>query len=504
MAVPHFDVAVVGAGPAGAAAAKLLADWSYRVLLIDRPGGPVRKLAESIPPSAQKLLARLGLLTPVEDMGFRAWRGNTVTWGGRPRRETFAPGVAGYLVKRSEFDATLVRLAVASGATCWTGSVRSIGGVDSDGDLSLVIDPAPGSVTPPGATATFVIDASGRTGVLARPSGRRLADAPRTIALAGLWRSSAHRPFDDLDPSHTVVASYADGWAWSVATADDERQVTVMVDPERTSLEGDGASDIYRREVSKVVAFARPLEDARLMDHPWGADASAYTADRYSGRRFLLVGDAGSFIDPLSSFGVKKALASAWLGAIVTRTILARPEMREHATAFFDAHERQMASTLTAQAARFAAEAMIALPEGDESPDYWEARALQADDEPGEDHEDVAALARDPQVLAAFEALRAAPAAHLTIEPTARIAPRAAVRGHEIVLDEHVFLPAWPHGIRYLRHVDLVALLQLAPLERDVGRLYDMFVREHPGVPLPDFLGALAVLVARGALRLAH
>ena len=41
-----------------------------------------------------------------------------------------------------------------------------------------------------------------------------------------------------------------------------------------------------------------------------------------TGQGILLVGDAASFIDPLSSYGVKKACVSAWLAAVVVHTCL--------------------------------------------------------------------------------------------------------------------------------------------------------------------------------------
>jgi flavin-dependent dehydrogenase len=48
----------------------------------------------------------------------------------------------------------------------------------------------------------------------------------------------------------------------------------------------------------------------------WACDASLYSSQLYAGPQFLLVGDAASCIEPLSSFGVKKAPASAWVGAV--------------------------------------------------------------------------------------------------------------------------------------------------------------------------------------------
>ena len=73
--------------------------------------------------------------------------------------------------------------------------------------------------------------------------------------------------------------------------------------------------------------------------------------------------------------------------------------------------------------------------------------------------------------------------------------------GLTVALDDHVVTPAWPDGVRYLRNIDLVAVVRAAPLHRDVGDLYAAMLAAQPGIGMPDFLGALSTLIARGALR---
>ena len=165
----------------------------------------------------------------------------------------------------------------------------------------------------------FVLDCSGRTGLIARARNlRRYDDGPTTVGLAGEWRSDA---WDLPDASHTVVESYADGWMWSVPTADGIRHVSAMIDPQRSDLARGGSSrDVYLAEIGKTRAFKRLLAAASLVAGPSGWDASTYGAREYAGDDWLLVGDAASFIDPLSSAGVKKALASAWLAAVAVHT----------------------------------------------------------------------------------------------------------------------------------------------------------------------------------------
>src|SRR5437763_624865 len=56
------DVLVIGAGPAGAAAAQLLAAWGRSVVLVHRPSLSGCSLAESLPSSTRKLLHVIGQL----------------------------------------------------------------------------------------------------------------------------------------------------------------------------------------------------------------------------------------------------------------------------------------------------------------------------------------------------------------------------------------------------------------------------------------------------------
>jgi flavin-dependent dehydrogenase len=211
VAIEAYDAIVVGAGPAGAAAARLLAACSLGVLVVDRPGGPRRVLAESIPPSAQKILATLGMLPAVEDAGFIRWHGNTVWWADEaPRIETFAAGTAGYQVMRAEFDRRLVALARDAGATVIEGLVRHV-----DLEAHTVTVRSGGSTRI--FAAPLVLDCSGRAGVIARQGFRARTDAAQTVGLGGAWQTPAD--FGGAADTHTLVASYTDGWAWSVPVA---------------------------------------------------------------------------------------------------------------------------------------------------------------------------------------------------------------------------------------------------------------------------------------------
>lgn len=484
-AMRRADAIVIGAGPAGCAAATVLAEAGHSVLLIDRPASARHALAESIPPSARRLLTELGMDHAVDAAGFQAWQGNTVWWAGQPARvETFGADAAGMQVERDRFDAVLRDVAIAAGAQHRVGTVRDVDGqtvaIDTEEETTV-------------ATAPWILDCSGRAGVLARRGLRIPEPSHRTVALAGIWHAIA--PWPEAQAGHTLVASHADGWAWSVPVSADHRYVTLMVDPERSRLtRGVQALEVYLAELAKVQPFTPLLAAASLVEGPWGADASLYGAAQHAGPGFLLVGDAATFIDPLSSFGVKKALASGWLAGVVIHSVLAAPAMQDVALEFFESRERTIAASFRRQAARYADATGANHP-------FWQARTTETVADAVAEEVDPAELARDPEVLAAFRDLQARPDMRLQLTSTARIAPRPVIRGRALVMEDHVVSVAWPSGLRYIRNIDVVLVARLAPMHQDVGALYEAIVRIQPGVGLPDFLGVLATLIARGALQ---
>lgn len=493
--VTSHEVAIVGGGPAGSAAARLLASWGHRVILLDRRAKALRHistardrsvLAESIPPSCRKLFSAIGVLEAIDAAGWYRSTGNTVWWGSdEPRAEMFAADTTGYQIDRRFFDLLLRKLAVAAGAELRELHVR---------DVRVSEDSAVVSADDDLVQALFVLDCSGRAGVLARRGWRiDVPGHPRTVGLVGVWTRTDG--WQGVDPTHTLVESYGDGWAWSVPLSAQLRYVTTMVDPQRTELvRGRAATEVYLAELRKARNLSRLVADASLDGQPWGCDASVYVAKTYAAKPVLLVGDAASFIDPLSSYGIKKALASAWLAAVAVHTALRMPSMTTAAFEFFAAREAEMAAALLAQARAHFTEAAST-----HTNPFWTDRAAIVD-LPGSAEPDVRVLRDDDRVQRAFAGLKARPGIALRAGATLRVETRPIVRGHLIVMEERLFPPALPGGVRFLRDVDAAGLLALAPAHDQVAALFEAYNRRFPPVALPDFLGALAVMLAFGVL----
>ena len=466
--MPEYDAAVIGAGPAGSTAARLLASWGYSVVIIS-PQRQAPERAETIPPSSRRLFRLLDIHDDIDRTGFYPTAGNTVWWGSDEARVETYPETdgRGYQVQRSNFDHLLLDLARRAGTLILRDSVRGVG-LNDGAELQLRSGTE--------VRARFAIDASGRAGILAR-NGLRVHEAEcRTLAICGTWHSQTH-------DSHTLIESYRDGWAWSVPVSPAKAFVTVMIDTRATrTVRGNGLLATYEAELNKT----RFIRRGSLAGPVWACDASLYHASTYAGPNYLLVGDAGSFVDPLSSYGVKKAMSSAWLAATVVNTCLRRSDLTSIAIDYFNTQERQVyADQMRQTAAHYRKVAAVELHP------FWTQRS-QAPPE--------TAFFTEPEVTSALHQLKRASAIRLRRASCVHMQPVPRISGREIVLSESLTAPGIPSGVEYLQGVHLWKLAEMAELYPQVPDLYEAYNRACPPVALPNFLSALSVLVARNVL----
>jgi flavin-dependent dehydrogenase len=501
---------VIGGAPTGSAAARLLARLGHDVVVV--PGRSRRgvSLAESLPPSCRKPLEAIGMLDSVVDGGFVQTRGNSSSWADEELRSVDFGESTGFQVVRELLDRLLLDGAAAAGAHVLHGASAS--------DVSLPPDQGTGSEVSVRwradgeegeINAPWLLDCSGRAGVLARDGSRIPHAGPSTIALVGVWSSPGE--WNLSDPSHTIVEAYEDGWSWSVPVAGGRRYVAVMADPRHSRLSlGMGLEETYARELRKTRHIARLLEGARLEGRPFGSVATPYSAERYGGDGYLLVGDAGSFIDPLSSFGVKKALASGWLAAVVAHTALRSPEMRSAAVGLYEERERAVQVAYAELARRHYVSASERF-----GTRFWAERSSGDGNAGG--HGDISEVAGsqpdwtaagegppstlpieggDGRLKEALERIRNASPLRLRAAPGLRRVRRPTVEGYSVVLEDHLIAAATPGGIRYHQKVSLPILVDLAPDHQEVPDLYESYCKVAAPVGLPEFLSALAGLVA--------
>lgn len=531
------DVVVIGGGPAGAAAARLLALRGHSVWVLTRRGTSSRDLAESLPPSCGRLFDALGATEVVATAGFLPAGGNMVVWGGHEPSSVPFPDGPGWQVRRGVLAKVLLNLAREAGAfiqddaTVVEVAVPSLDAPPGERRSGVDVryhrsgDPLGSSGGCRSVRARFILDCSGRAGVLASRF-RGGEDRPATRALVGVWQGTRRSGVEDR--GYTLVESYRDGWVWSIPVDHEHRYFTAMVDPELTPLDdASGLEGAYIRELRKAKFTAELLQGGELVGRVSAWGATPYQTTRFCGPGFLLVGDAAAFIDPLSSYGVKRALASGWLASVVAHTAITDFGREAIALRFFEDREREVVKSFHDQATKFyrtGAEtyghefwhrrsggipsASTGQSSAGEEPRPFDDRPLPHEFLSGSGVPDIAQIRSDPRVLAAFQRLRAAE--HVDLRPASGLdwTEGPAIQGDEVILESRLVTPSFPGGLRFLREVDVVRLVQLLDGLRaldsgstwGVPQLHEKYERMERSIPLPDFIGALSVLLAEGAV----
>jgi geranylgeranyl reductase family protein len=293
------DVLIVGAGPAGCAAAlaALRARPGARVTLLDAAVFPRDKACgDGIAPHALAELAELGVHDPEAGFGPVPWLDLRTPGGVRVRAEPARPN---RVVPRRVFDARLVDAAVAAGAELRQARVRR---VDQRPDLVVVDGDHSGRV---------LIAADGANSTVRRALGvgrnpdRHLAVAVRGYAAE--HRSEGPGPAQLIDMQDDAWPAYA----WSFPLADGSGRANVGYGRLRSQL---SSRQQLWGELARLLPD-QPADDLRAHHLP----LSTWRPRQPDGR-VLLAGDAASLINPLTGEGIFYAVRSGRLaGAAAVR-----------------------------------------------------------------------------------------------------------------------------------------------------------------------------------------
>ena len=337
----NFEVAVVGGGPAGSSAAIALAQRGRRVVLLEKARFPRFHIGESLLASANERFADLGLTEAIRAANFpQKWGAFLSTFDGRTERTVdFAasPDVMfpqTYEVSRAKFDQILMNRAREAGATvregCRIGSVE----LEADG-VTLEVQPDDGPAERLKVAA--IVDASGRDGIMAkrfdlRREESRLANVAIYSHFAGVPRLPGTRSGDIR-----LIACRDAGWFWLIPIDDALMSVGVVMPMGLyRNLEKGSPEQMLQDAIAAAPAVAKLMKDAKR-EWPVRVERDySYTSSRYTGDRWLLVGDAGSFLDPVFSTGVSIAMESGIEAARELDRALARGRFERSAFAAFE------------------------------------------------------------------------------------------------------------------------------------------------------------------------
>ena len=335
----HCDIVIVGGGPAGSTVAALLARQGRKVVLIEKAHHPRFHIGESLLPANVPLLEELGVRQQVEAIGMPKW-GVEFSSPQHAHHAFLEFGDAwdksqpkAWQVRRSEFDDILFRHAAACGATTVEGCRANGVAINDDG---VTVD----AVLDDGATrrwrARFVIDASGRDTLLANIHGwKRKEPRHNSAALYGHFTGAMR--LEGRREGNISVFWFEHGWFWFIPLADGSTSVGAVCWPPYLKTRDKPLKQFFDDTLAMCPALVERLRGATLIDDAVHATGNySYSSRRCSGERFLMLGDAYAFIDPVFSSGVYLAMVSAFEGARVVAASLDQPAQAAASRRRFD------------------------------------------------------------------------------------------------------------------------------------------------------------------------
>ena len=307
------DVVVVGAGPAGAAAAITLARAGRRVVLVDKAVFPRDKCCgDGLTTGALRRLEQLG----IEPESLASWQPVDAVWMRSPRgrRVRFplpgGPGTYAAVARREELDAALVGLARAAGVQVHEG--HAVVAVESRGDHVTVGVDGIGPVV-----ARYVVAADGMWSNVRKLTGA--GDAPGYL---GEWHAFRQYFTDVAEPAATQLWTWFDadllpGYAWSFPLAGGRANVGFGIlrrpgEPTR-SMKALWTELLDRPHIRDVLG---PDATPEAAHKAWPIPARVASTELHAlGGRVLFVGDAARATDPLTGEGIGQALETGELAA---------------------------------------------------------------------------------------------------------------------------------------------------------------------------------------------
>ena len=308
-----FDVAVIGGGPGGSSAATALARRGRTVLLLERDRFPRFHIGESQLPWSNEVFRALDVHDAIAEAGFvKKWGASFRTVDGATEQYAdfqFAaetPSPQTFQVPRATFDEVLLRHSERSGAKVLEEHRALDAAFEPDGVVLRFVGP---DGTEQAVRVGFVVDASGRTGFLTKKLGRHEFDPVlRNIAVhaqyEGIPRLEGRRAGD------IRMFTRADmGWIWLIPISQSVTSVGAVIPQSVHRRESKAVpEDSLTHYLTGTAGLAPLLAHARRVS-PARFDADySYLGSSLAGDRWIAVGDAAAFLDPIFSTGVLLAM----------------------------------------------------------------------------------------------------------------------------------------------------------------------------------------------------
>jgi len=324
----HFDVAIIGGGPAGSTVGCLLKKYNpdLNVAILERERFPRDHVGESLLPPISPILIEMGCWDKVEAAEFPIKIGATLRWGKNPElwdfeffpaesfKEEPRPAkfegqrrLTAFQVDRAIYDDILLNHAAEMG--CEVRQGVKVARVLREGDHVSRLELESGDVV----TARHYVDASGNSGILRKAMDVR-CEYPSTlqnIAIWDYWQNAEWAIRIGVGATRIQVRSIAYGWLWFIPLGPTRTSVGLVIPAEHFKKLGKRPEEVYKEALSEEEALTALLKNATSEGRLQTTRDWSFLAEKQAGSNWFLVGESAGFADPILSAGVSMAQLGA-------------------------------------------------------------------------------------------------------------------------------------------------------------------------------------------------
>lgn len=313
MTPTQTDVLIIGAGPAGSAAAAIIAKAGYQVIVAEQKMFPRFVIGESLLPRSMDLLESAGLLDAVNVQGYMVKKGAVFLREEEKADFDFSNQFTKgwdhtFQVPRDHFDENLIKTTEKLGATVlWEKSVQKVAFYADHSTVTLTDNNGMSEEI----QAKFILDGSGYGRVLPRlldldtPSDLPLRESIFTHV------TGDKRPSGDEEGKIWIVVVGHQAWAWVIPFSNGKTSIGIVANPDFYNNYPGGLDKKLTAIISANANLSNRLSDAEFVFPTQRISGYSTAVKQFYGDGYALLGNATEFLDPVFSSGVTLALESS-------------------------------------------------------------------------------------------------------------------------------------------------------------------------------------------------
>ena len=317
----NHDVVIVGGGPGGSTLATLLASQGIDVALIEKESHPTFKVGESLLPYSMDILKKSGAYDTINQGQYiKKYGAQFIDWkeeeelyfdfkNGLDNKHQFS-----FEVLRSEFDKELLEHAISRGCKIYQPeNVKSF--FEYKDFIEIKTDCRK-------IRSKYLVDASGRCALM----GRKLKLRRRNKKFSNIAIFTHYENVKQNKGRHKgdiIIGILPNkSWSWIIPFKNKTSSIGIVLDA-KSHIKSDLLNEKFIRQMlsshkklNEYILNAKALYQVRV------ASNYSETCETFHGSRWILIGDAAVFLDPVFSTGVHCALKSADLACEVIMSAL--------------------------------------------------------------------------------------------------------------------------------------------------------------------------------------